>query len=394
MKVLMINSVCGIRSTGRICTDLAQTFEAQGHICKIAYGRETVPEKYRKYAVRIGSDTDVKLHGIYSRMFDRHGFGSRGATKKFIKWVKEFDPDVIHLHNLHGYYINIEVLFDYLKEAEKPVVWTLHDCWAFTGHCTNLIGCDKWKTGCVKCTKFRNYPRSFWDGSKRNFAKKKQLISAVENMTVITPSNWLAELTKQSFLGKFPVEVINNGIDVNIFKPTIGDFRNKYGLENKKIVLGVASAWSDSKGLCDFIKLADILDDNYKIVLVGLTEAQIKDIPDSIIGIAKTNSTTELAEIYTAADVFLNLTYNDNYPTVNLEAQACGTPVITYRTGGSPEALDESWGLIFAPGDISSVSKALMSMKNKAYYTEKCIEHSRAFDKKRMCDNYIDLYQK
>ena len=152
MKVLMINSVCGIRSTGRICTDIAEELEKQGHDVKIAYGRETVPEKYQKYAVRIGTDLDVKLHGIKTRLFDRHGFGSKRATKKFIKWVEEYDPDVIHLHNLHGYYINIKILFDYLKKANKKVVWTLHDCWAFTGHCTHFdfVGCNKWKCKC--CT--------------------------------------------------------------------------------------------------------------------------------------------------------------------------------------------------------------------------------------------------
>lgn len=343
MKILMINVVCGIRSTGRICTDLADALSEQGHTVKIAYGREDVPDKYKKYAVRIGTDIDVKIHGIQSRIFDNTGFGSKRATHKFIEWVKEFDPDVIHLHNIHGYYINIELLFNYLAKANKRVIWTLHDCWAFTGHCPHFsyIKCDKWKTGCSKCPQKKEYPTSLLaDNSKNNWIKKKALFTSVKDMTIVTPSQWLADLVKQSYLGKYPAIVIHNGIDTSVFKPTPSDFRKKNGLEDKKILLGVASAWSDKKGLSDFIKLSEELDEKYKIVLVGLSEEQMKTLPSNIIGITRTNSTKELAEIYTAADVFLNLTYEDNYPTVNLEAQACGTPVITYRTGGSVESVN------------------------------------------------------
>jgi len=343
MKILMINSVCGIRSTGRICTDLADALSEQGHTVKIAYGREDVPDKYKKYAVRIGTDTDVKIHGVQSRIFDNTGFGSKHATHKFIEWVKKFDPDVVHLHNIHGYYINIEILFNYLAESNKRVIWTLHDCWAFTGHCPHFsyIKCDKWKTGCSKCPQKKEYPTSLIaDNSKNNWIKKKALFTSVKEMTIVTPSQWLADLVKQSYLGKYPVIVIHNGIDTSVFKPTPSDFRKKNGLEDKKIILGVASAWSDKKGLSDFIKLSEELDEKYKIVLVGLSEEQMKTLPSNIIGITRTNSTKELAEIYTAADVFLNLTYEDNYPTVNLEAQACGTPVITYRTGGSVESVN------------------------------------------------------
>ena len=342
MKVLQINSVCGIRSTGRICTDLADVLLQDGHECKIAYGRESVPEKYRKIAVRIGNDLDAKMHALQSRIFDNAGFGSRLATEKFIEWVKEYNPDIIHLHNIHGYYINIEVLFKYLAESNKPVIWTLHDCWAFTGHCAyySYVKCDKWKTGCFNCPQKKRYPSSLlWDSSKQNWQKKKALFTSVKNMTLVTPSKWLANEVKKSFLSNYPMKVIANGIDLDVFKPTPSDFKEKNGLVGKKIILGVASSWSECKGLKDFIELSKILDEKYKIVLVGLSGNQIKELPENVMAISRTNNVKELAEIYTAADIFFNPTYEDNFPTVNLEAQACGTPVITYRTGGCVESV-------------------------------------------------------
>ena len=357
MKVLEINSVCGIRSTGRICTDLADTLKENGHGCKIAYGREAAPEKYKDISYRIGSDTDVKLHALKARLFDSAGFGSKKATEKLIEKIKEYDPDIIHLQNIHGYYIDIEILFNYLAAADKPIVWTLHDCWAFTGHCSHFTfaNCERWKNGCFDCPQKKSYPSSLlMDRSKQNWIKKKELFTGVKNMTVVTPSKWLAELAGKSFLGKFPAKVINNGIDTEVFKPTCGNFRTAFGLENKKIILGVASVWDKRKGLDDFIKLADLTDDNYAIVLVGVNEKQKNTLPGNIIGISGTDNTAELAEIYTAADVFVNFTYEDNYPTVNLEAQACGTPVITYKTGGSPESTDPCG--VLPQGDISGAA--------------------------------------
>lgn len=340
----MINTVCGVGSTGRICTDLAEVLEQNGHECKIAYGRGIVPEKYKKYAVKIGSDLDVKLHALQTRLFDNTGFGSKRATKKFIRWVKEYNPDIVHLHNLHGYYINIEVLFNYLADADKPVIWTLHDCWTFTGHCAyySYVKCNKWRTGCYNCPQKKAYPSSlFLDSSKNNWEQKKKLFTSVKKMTLVTPSKWLAGEVQRSFLDKYPVKVIPNGIDLDVFKPTPSDFRKKHNLEGKKIILGVASTWDTRKGLNDFVELSKILDENYKIVLVGVTVKQKKELPKNILAIERTNNVQELAEVYTASDVLFNPTYEDNYPTVNLEAQSCGTPVVTYRTGGSIESVPE-----------------------------------------------------
>lgn len=360
MKVLFINSVCGIGSTGRICTDLAAELEAQGHECKIAYGRmEEVPEQYKKYAVRIGTDADMKLHGLRTRLLDEHGFGSRRATRDFLKWADEFNPDMLWLHNLHGYYINVELLFDWIKSRPgMKVNWTLHDCWAFTGHCAHFTyaKCEKWKTHCENCPQKGRYPASILrDNSENNYLNKKRLFTQVEGMTLITPSQWLAGLVKQSFLRDYPVEVRYNKIDASVFKPTPGDFRERYGLEGKKIILGVASTWDERKGLSDFFRLADMLDESYRIVLVGLNGKQMKELKPNMTGIPRTNSTRELAEIYTAADVFFNPTKEEVFGLVNAEAEACGTRVITYAAGGAPETIHAAGSKVIPVGGLEQL---------------------------------------
>lgn len=391
MKVLMINSVCGIRSTGRICTDLATEFEAQGNEVKIAYGRENVPEQFQKYAVRIGSDMDIKLHGAKARLFDGAGFGSKIATAKFIKWVKEFDPDVIHLHNIHGYYINIKILFDYLETYGKKVIWTLHDCWAFTGHTAycDAIQCERWKSGCYDCPQTKEYPKSFVDCSKRNWQRKKQCFTGIKNMTLVTPSHWLAGLVKDSYLSEYPVEIIHNGIDTTQFKPLENDFRNYYGLENKFVVLGVATSWDKMKGYYDFIKLAELLDEGCKVVMIGFTKEQLAKLPKNILGIERTASVKELAYIYSSSDVFLNLSYCENYPTVNLEARACGTPVITYKTGGSLESAGTD-GIFVNRGDINAILSEIAKMQKNRSRTR--IDPT-ALDKRTVIENYLKIYE-
>jgi len=363
----MINSVCGIRSTGRICTDLATEFERDGHTVKIAYGREGVPEKYQGYAVRIGSDADVRISAVHTRLTDKHGFANKRATKKFLAWAEAYDPDLLWLHNLHGYYINVEMLFAWIKSRPRMQVrWTLHDCWAFTGHCTHFTyaGCDQWKSRCVKCSETREYPAAYKDNCQQNYQRKKAAFTGVANMTLITPSYWLADLAQKSFLGAYPVEVRHNTIDTSVFKPTESNFRQQYHLEGKKIILGVASGWNDKKGLGDFAKLAGILSEDECIVLVGVTEAQKKQLPPAILSITRTDSTRRLAEIYTASDVFVNLTYEDTYPTVNLEAQACGTPCLTYRTGGSVESVPPE--NVVDVGDLEGMYKLIMTRNKKA----------------------------
>lgn len=368
MKALFINAVCGIRSTGRICTDLARELEAQGYEVKIAYSRETVPEQYQKYAVRIGNKLDVYWHALMTRLFDDRGYWSRIATKKFLKWADEYNPDLLWLHNIHDYVINLDMLFDWIKSRPNmQVKWTQHDCWAFTGHCPHftVAKCEQWKTHCSSCPQRTRFPHdSLINRCSRNYDRKKKAFCGVQNMTLIAPSKWLADLTRESFLKEYKVEVVNNKIDLSVFKPTPSDFKEKYGLSVKHIVLGVSSVWTKEKGYYDFITLRTLLDDSVAIVLVGLKKKQLKKLPRGIIGIRRTNCARELAEIYTTADVFLNLTYEDTYPTVNLEAQACGTPCITYRTGGSPESVPKD--NVVDVGDIDGVIKKVQDyFKNK-----------------------------
>ena len=384
----MINSVCGIRSTGRICIDLAKELDRQGYEVKIAYGRETVPKEDRCFAVRIGSKSSVNLHVLKARAFDAMGFGSRLSTERFIRWIKSFDPDVIHLHNIHGYYINIEILFDYLRTCGKKIIWTLHDSWAFTGHSAycDAAGCEKWKSGCGSCPFKSVYPISLIDFSARNWKRKQRIFSGLERITLVTPSEWLKKSVQQSFLGEYPVLVIPNGINTDVFKPTPSDFRTRFRIGDKTMILGVASEWSKQKGLDDMVALAQTLDkERFQVVLVGLSKQQTRLMPESIISIETVDNTEELAKIYSAADVLFNPTYADNYPTVNLEAISCGTPVITYETGGSPESAD-FYGAIVPKGDLSAAEKYIKDtslMKKREAFD---------FSKQTMLMSYVGLF--
>lgn len=382
----MINSVCGIRSTGRICTDIAQALEAEGHEVKIAYGRESVPAEYNKYAIRIGSDKDVNFHGVLARLFDLSGFGSKSATKAFIEWVETYDPDVIHLHNLHGYYLNLKILFDYLKTSKKKIIWTLHDCWSFTGHCVycKMDKCDKWENGCYKCAATREYPTAFCDNSRQNWKQKKELFTGLSDLMLITPSRWLSNKVKQSFLGEYEISVINNGIDTNVFRYTASNIKEKYGISDKKVLLGVAAVWDARKGLEDFIRLSNTISSDYVIVIIGLSERQISVLPKNILGIRRTNNTSELAEWYSAAEVFINPTYEDNYPTTNLEAIACGTPVVTYNTGGSPES-----AMLFGKVVHDIEDLQMDNIRNECVFNADI----ESFSRERMAKNYVDLYK-
>ena len=397
MKIVEINSVCGVGSTGRICVGIAEVAAEHGYECKIAYGRMKAPEKYEAVSHRIGSDLGVKLHAIKSRLFGKTGLYSKGATKKFISWLKEYKPDIIHLHNLHGYYINVPMLFDYIKTTDAKVIWTLHDCWAFTGHCAyfDSVGCAKWKTQCEKCPQKSSYPKSFIDFSDKIYAIKKYCFSDVKDMTIVTPSQWLADLVKQSFLRNYSVTVIYNGIDLDVFHPISGDILKRLNCDGKKVVLGVAYQWGERKGLDVFIELSQRLNDDYRIILVGVDEKLLKSLPQSIIGITRTNSQSELAELYSAADVFVNPTREEVLGMVNIEAIACGTPVITFETGGSPETIDEKCGVVVAKNDIDSLEYWIHEICDKNIFSEEaCLKRAQQFDYKDKYRQYVEMYSR
>lgn len=394
MKVVQINTLCGYAAPGRIATEIHQELIKKGHDSYVAYGRGQIRNIELNKAIKIGSKLGVFMHVLKTRIFDSHGFGSKRATKNFIKKIKVLDPDVIHLHNIHGYYINIEILFEYLKESNKKIVWTLHDVWAFTGHSATIPQKleGKFNNGVHYCTGKKNYPRSLmFDHRKKNGIRKQEIFTGVKNLTIITPSIWLANLAKKSFLGEYPIKVINNGVDLEIFKEDSKSV-NQIIKTNKKILLGVASVWSDKKGLNIFFELAELISSKYVIVLVGLNKKQLNSLPENIIGIKRTNSINDLVNLYSSAHIFINPTFADNYPTVNLEAQACGTPVITFDTGGSAETILENMGIITNKKDVDSVLKAIETVEDN-YHNFKSFNKTD-ISKETFTRNMLELYTK
>ena len=372
MRYLFINSVYGIRSTGKLIAKQCGQLKAAGHSCAVGYGRQASADGQADL-IRIGSDTTSSVHAGLSRLADCQGKLSAGATRRFLKEAERFSPDVVWMHNLHGYYLNYEVFFAWLKaRPDIKKCWTLHDCWAFTGHCAyfTYAKCDGWKRGCGHCPQKKAYPASFGlDRSRQNYTDKKAAFQGVQNLIIITPSHWLADLVQESFLGEYPVKVAHNEIDRQIFRPRPGDFRQRMGLEDKKILLGVAVGWEETKGLPDILRLRTMLDDSYVIVLVGASERQIRSFPPGVIGLPRVDGQEALAEIYTAADVLINPTHQDNYPTVNLEARACGTPVVTYDVGGSPESAGYEY--IVQEGNLDQLRETVIRAageKNKEKY--------------------------
>lgn len=395
MTIFEINSV-PYGSTGRIMFQIADTVRKRGGVAYTA-ASYTKPrgERFPETHYRIGGAVGKTQHIILAKLTGRHGCYSHGATRRLIGKIKKIHPDVIHLHNIHGWYLNWAMLFDYLKSAGIPVVWTLHDCWSFTGHCPHFmaVGCDKWKTGCYACPLYTFYPGCFLDDSDKQYTLKKRCFTGVPHLTLVTPSRWLADLVKQSYLKEYPVAVIPNGIDLTKFRPTAGDFRQRYGLENKTILLGVAFDWTYKKGISAFRQLAGELPEEYAIVLVGVSETVAKDLPKRIIPIACTQSQEELAQIYSAADIFVNPTLEDNFPTVNLEALACGTPVVTYQTGGSPECLTDACGMVVPYGDYEALKQAIFRMKAaKASMSQACVARAQAYGMSDAFEKYIELY--
>ena len=400
MKVLQINTLVNSGSHGRIAEDIGLQVQEAGGESYIAFGRGEA--RSRSQTVKIGGRFDTWTHLLRSRLFDRHGFASYRASRNFLRKVDRIRPDIVHLHNIHGYYLHIGLLFDYLAAKGIPVVWTLHDCWAFTGHCSYFdhIGCEKWKTHCVSCPNIGAYPASwFLDRSQRNFTDKRRLFTAPESMVLVTPSKWLSELVSDSFLAGYPVEVIHNGIDQQVFRPGIdtGEIKKKYGLEGKKIILGVASIWSARKGLSDFIKLSSLLHADERIVLIGLDDRQLKGLPSNITGLSKTENIHELAAFYNLADVFVNPTYLDNFPTTNIESLSCGTPVVSYNSGGSPEAVDSQTGVVVPKGDIEGLRKAISDLlaTGKSVTGPHCVKRARErYNKTDRYKDYLGLYGK
>lgn len=390
MKLLQINVTANSGSTGKITEDIGKIAISLGWESWIAYGRGKPSSESN--LIRIGNDFDMCMHGLSTRFFDNHGLASRIVTKKFIKQIKEIKPDIIHLHNIHGYYINYKILFEFLKNYGVPIVWTWHDIWPITGHCASYgrLKCDKWKSGCQNCPRKATYPATFGiSRSKRNYLDKKYTFNSIPNIIIVPVSNWLSDIIRNSYLKDLPVKVIHNGVDLNKF--------NTLGLKNKAnpFVIAVANVWTDDKGLKDLIQLRSVLSKDIKIIIVGLKKNQIKNLPSGIEGLSKTSNFEELKKLYSEAIALINPTWGDNFPTVNLEALACGTPVITYRTGGSPESIDELTGIVVEQGDVNGLSAAITKIQNNSdkYTIEQCRKRAEKWFNKDDCfKNYFSLY--
>lgn len=392
MKVIEINSISGKQSTGRIVSNIKRELVLKGHKCLIAYGEDESTDIEGNY--HIGSEIDRYIHALKSRLFDTTGFESKRPTKQFISCIDAYQPDVVHIHNLHGYYINIEILFKYLAQKNIPVIWTLHDCWPFTGHCAHFmhVKCDKWKYGCHDCEQTHEYPTSWViDRSKENYIKKKALFTSVNNLHIVTPSIWLESVVKESFLKDAQIHVINNGINTDIFRP---GYEMKLGKEfsNKKIVLAVSSVWTELKGFRDLKKIQHLLDKNkYKLVVIGVSQKQRDELSrENIFSIIRTESELELAKWYDRAFALINPTYEDTFPTVNIEALASGTPIVTYMTGGSPELIYDKCGVVVNVGDYKEMVKALGILEKNS---ELCRSYGKNYCMSNMYKSYVKLIE-
>lgn len=393
MKVIQINSVYGQGSTGRIVADLRHMLESSGNECTAIYGRGKASSD--NHTVRVETNVGVATHVLRSRITDRQGFYSRPATNRLNELVRENNADLIHLHNIHGYYLHLDTLFRELVQLDRPVVWTLHDCWPFTGHCVyfDAVECDRWLTGCGRCPQQRDYPASWvLDRSAKNYIEKRAIFTGLPRLHLVTPSTWLRNLVHRSFLGDLPISIIPNGIDLTKFQPRESNLREAFDIGTRTVILGVASNWGKRKGLSDFMHLAGELNDSYRIVLIGLDRRATRGLPSNIVAIPKTDSVKELAEWYSCADLFLNMSYDDNFPTTIVEALACGTPVMTYDTGGCGESLSSDNGTLVNTGDVCEVVRRVKAgdwRKNRS----SCRESARSFDRNLMMQRYEQLYR-
>lgn len=396
IRLLQINVDANNGSNGSIVRDIGTISLSKGWISYIAYGRRALP--CDSTLIPIGNSFDLRIHGLITRLLDLHGLGSYFATKKLISKIKSIRPDIIHLHNIHGYFINYQVLFNYINESEIPVVWTFHDCWPFTGHCGHYIGynCYKWKSECNNCPARKDYPTSwFVDNSRYSFNKKKHLFTTPKKLVVVTVSDWLKSVVRQSFFSKYPIHVIYDGIDTNSFVYRTSNLRSELNINSKFVLISAAANWSREKGWYDYIKLSQILSDDYVIVLIGVTEQQKKELPQNIISIKRVEGKERLAEYYSMADVLLNLSYAETFGMTTAEAMACGTPGISYNITACPELISNKTGIVVEPGNLGQVCKAIEEIrkKGKMAYSNECRKRVLdLFDFKKVNTAYFDIY--
>lgn len=392
-KILLQVNECLNFSTGKITQSIGEAAMAHGWDSYIAYSSRESLVPCKSEVIKVGNSIDPYIHYAENRIFDREGLSSRCATKKLISCIKDIKPNVIQLHNIHDHWLNYQILFEYLNHADIKVVWTFHDCWAFTGHCFHFVtkNCKRWKTGCFDCPLKNEYPRTMFDRSKKNYELKKLLFGGCGSLTIVSCSDWMCNLVKQSFLKDKRIHVIKNGVDLRIFKPAGQDDRSEAG--PKFNILAVSNVWDKGKGFYDIFKLRELLSDEYLIRIVGISADQVKELPAGIIGIQRTQNVQELVELYSASDVLINPSYADTFPTINLEALACGTPVLTYKTGGSPEAIDRNTGIVIEQGNVNALADSIIKLRSNPLSSADCRKRAEEyFDKDKCFEKYIKLY--
>ena len=388
--LLQINVTVNWGSTGKIAEAIGRAAMKKGWKSYIVYGRMQNPSESR--LIKVGSKVDNYIHFAYNQLLDMEGRSSNSATRVLVRQIAEIKPNVVQLHNIHDHFLNYRILFEYLNQTDIQVVWTFHDCWAFTGHCYHFVqqNCMKWQKMCCECVQ-RN---RFVDRSRENFLLKKHFFVGCKNLTIVPCSEWMGDFVKKSFLKDKRIQVIHNGVDIEVFRP--------YSLNSQSLSLNrpfriivISNVWLPYKGELDIYKLREILpQDEFKITMVGLSANQIKNLPIGIRGIQRTQNVHDLVQLYSESDVLINPTYADTFPTVNLEALACGTPVITYRTGGSPEAVDEKTGIVVEQGNIEALVGAICQIKKTPLSSEDCCRRAEEFfDKNKCFDEYIELYE-
>lgn len=392
--LLQINVTANWGSTGKIAEQIGVLAQQHGWDSYIAYGRNMNPSQNK--LIKIGSMLDVYEHYFENRFLDNEGRASRRATKKLLKEIDRIKPDIVHLHNIHDHYLNYELLFRYLSENKIPIVWTQHDLWSMTGHCAfNLVGCEKWKIQCNDCP---IVPFCCLDRSLSGYNSKKNSFTSVEKMTIVPVSEWLGRQVNQSFLSKYPIQVIKNGIDTDVFRPLKTECLDKYGLQGVKYVISVATIWSNAKGLDDFSRIRKILHKDIKIVLVGLSENMINELPDGIIGIPRTQSQLELAQLYSGAEALVSLSGSETFGLTITEALSCGTPAIVYDNTAQPELVDTNTGVVVSNGDYHQVALVINDFVVNSFKQQHSADcRNRAynlFDKSKCYLSYIQLYNK
>lgn len=400
--ILQINVCNNVFSTGKIVSEIGELAIDNGWDSYVAYGRGTKPDRNRQ--IKVGWSLGHVLHGLETRLLDNHAIGisSYIATKRLIGSIEKIRPDVIHLHVLSGYYINIRVLFKYLSKVDIPIVWTLHSCWEFTGHCTHYdyIKCQKWKTGCGNCPLSKEHPQSWWiDRSAKNYEQKKQIFNSLKNLTLVPVSLWLSEQVKQSFLSRYPIHQISNGVDINFFRPLMNRelIRQKYSVSDKFMLLALASSWTPKKGIADYFELARQLDpQKYVLFMVGLDISRYSNLPEVIHPIPITKDRNLLLNLYNAADAVLNLSYEESFGLTTVEGMACGTPSIVYNCTASPELVSPETGFVVEPRNIQGLIDCInkIEITGKSYYSEACRKRAEEhFDKDKCFEKYIELYE-